>query len=140
MLDVPGFRDLAEVHRSTATIVLRAVRERDGLPVILNHAAGERPSRRDQAALLTELGLLAELSCPHVIGVHGIVRARDRLVLVTEHFDGVPLERYFAATEATEVESLMLFSAALAEHTGAEVPHRFASWDEAVRQLFALSA
>jgi len=47
---------------------------------------------------------------------------------------------YFAATEATEVESLMLFSAALAEHTGAEVPHRFASWDEAVRQLFALSA
>ncbi|GGP00678.1 ATP-binding protein [Nonomuraea glycinis] len=47
---------------------------------------------------------------------------------------------YFAATEATEVESLMLFSAALAEYTGTEVPHRFASWDEAVRQLFALSA
>ncbi|MGN9785646.1 AAA family ATPase [Nonomuraea sp. ZG12] len=29
---------------------------------------------------------------------------------------------------------------ALIEHAGAEVPHRFASWDEAVRQLLALSA
>jgi signal transduction histidine kinase len=101
LLDLPGFRDLAEVHRSTATVVLRAVREHDSLPVTLKHAAGERPSRRAQAALLTELDLLADLSCPHVIGVHGVVRARDRLVLVTEHFDGVPLERYFAAAAAS---------------------------------------
>ncbi|MER6947026.1 ATP-binding protein [Nonomuraea sp. NPDC000554] len=47
---------------------------------------------------------------------------------------------YFGATEATETESLSLFSSALAEHVDAPVPYRFASWDEAIRQLFAISA
>ncbi|WP_240506479.1 ATP-binding protein [Thermoactinospora rubra] len=35
---------------------------------------------------------------------------------------------YFGATEATEAESLALFSSALAEFAGAVVPTRFADW------------
>lgn len=47
---------------------------------------------------------------------------------------------YFGATEATETESLSLFSAALSEHVGSAVPYRFTTWDEAIRGLFAVSA
>ncbi|GAA2779535.1 ATP-binding protein [Nonomuraea dietziae] len=47
---------------------------------------------------------------------------------------------YFGATEATETESLRLFSQALADYTQAAVPYRFADWDEAIRQLFAIGA
>ncbi|MFC0863657.1 ATP-binding protein [Sphaerimonospora cavernae] len=47
---------------------------------------------------------------------------------------------YFGATEATETESLRLFSDALADYADAQVPMRFASWDEAIRQLFLVGA
>jgi signal transduction histidine kinase len=97
LFDVPGFRAIAELHSSTTTVVARAIREHDGLPVVLKWAAGEPPARRHQAALLNELGILAELDVPQVSRAHGIVRARDRLVLVTDYFDGVPLEQFFAA-------------------------------------------
>jgi len=44
---------------------------------------------------------------------------------------------YFGATQATEAESLLLFGRALGAHTGAAAAPRFASWDEAIRYLFA---
>jgi AAA+ ATPase superfamily predicted ATPase len=44
---------------------------------------------------------------------------------------------YFGATEATETESLALFSAALSEHLASAIPIRFADWDEAVTFLFS---
>ncbi len=45
---------------------------------------------------------------------------------------------YFGATEATPVESLRQFGAALAEHVGSPVALAFHTWDDAVRYLFAL--
>ncbi|MET7461602.1 ATP-binding protein [Nonomuraea sp. NPDC005501] len=47
---------------------------------------------------------------------------------------------YFGATEATETESLHLFSTALTEHVQEPTPYRFGDWDEAMRRLFAISA
>ncbi|MEV0144230.1 MULTISPECIES: ATP-binding protein [unclassified Nonomuraea] len=47
---------------------------------------------------------------------------------------------YFGATEATETESLRLFSTALTEHVQPATPYRFGDWNEAMRQLVALSA
>ncbi|MGW4474838.1 ATP-binding protein [Nonomuraea sp. NPDC004354] len=47
---------------------------------------------------------------------------------------------FFGATEATEAESLRLLSQALADYTQADVPVRFADWNEAIRHLLAISA
>lgn len=47
---------------------------------------------------------------------------------------------YFGATQATETESLALFSAALGDHVGAAVPLRLVSWDEAIRYLFSVGS
>lgn len=46
---------------------------------------------------------------------------------------------YFAASEATEAESLHQFGAALARHLGEPVPRRFTGWDEAVEVLMTLA-
>ncbi|MFI6176015.1 ATP-binding protein [Nonomuraea sp. NPDC051191] len=46
---------------------------------------------------------------------------------------------YFGASEATERESLNLFADALSRHLGAP-PIHFATWDDAIRHLFAISA
>ncbi len=47
---------------------------------------------------------------------------------------------YFAATAATEGESLRQFGAALARHAGSPVPFSFATWDDAVSYVFGLAA
>jgi AAA+ ATPase superfamily predicted ATPase len=46
---------------------------------------------------------------------------------------------YFAATEATEAESLHQFGTALARHLGEPVSRRFAHWDEAVEVLMTIA-
>ncbi|GIH27688.1 ATPase AAA [Acrocarpospora phusangensis] len=46
---------------------------------------------------------------------------------------------YFAATEATEAESLHQFGTALARYLGEPAPRRFPGWDEAVRVLMSLT-
>jgi AAA+ ATPase superfamily predicted ATPase len=45
---------------------------------------------------------------------------------------------YFAATEATEAESLRQFGTTLARHTGQPIPYRFAHWEEAVETFMSL--
>jgi AAA+ ATPase superfamily predicted ATPase len=47
---------------------------------------------------------------------------------------------YFAATEATEAESLRQFGVALARHLEHPAPYRFAQWEEAVATLMSLPA
>lgn len=44
---------------------------------------------------------------------------------------------YFGATEATETESLALFTEALTEYLGLAAPPRLTNWDEAITYLFA---
>ncbi|GAA4993114.1 ATP-binding protein [Yinghuangia aomiensis] len=46
---------------------------------------------------------------------------------------------YFAATEATEAESLRQFGAALQRWADAAVPFRFAHWEEAISAVMALA-
>ncbi|WP_206305578.1 AAA family ATPase [Actinacidiphila soli] len=47
---------------------------------------------------------------------------------------------YFAATEATEAQSLRRLGAAIARHTGARRPLRFDDWEDASHELFRLGA
>jgi hypothetical protein len=44
---------------------------------------------------------------------------------------------YFAATEATETESLRQFGATLARHVGRRSSYRFEHWDEAISELMS---
>ncbi|WP_283136108.1 AAA family ATPase [Rhizohabitans arisaemae] len=46
---------------------------------------------------------------------------------------------FFAATEATQAESLHQFGTAIARHLGEGTPRRFAGWDEAVEVLMSLA-
>nr|WP_285621829.1 ATP-binding protein [Kineosporia sp. NBRC 101677] len=68
----------------------------------------------------------------------GVVSGRRRqgksflLQAVVEQADGL----YFAATEATEAESLRLFSEALARHTQQFIAEPFRDWNDAIAHMF----
>lgn len=69
----------------------------------------------------------------------GVVSGRRRQgkTFLVEALTRVTGGFYFGATEASESESLALFSDALARYLDAPVPPRFADWDEAMRYLFS---
>lgn len=68
----------------------------------------------------------------------GVVSGRRRqgksflLQALAEELGGM----YFAATEATEAESLRLFAEALTRHTREVVEHHFRDWNDAIGHLF----
>lgn len=72
----------------------------------------------------------------------GVVSGRRRqgksylLNALAEAFGGF----YFEAAEATEVESLRMFGAAVARYTGAPAPLAFSTWREALAVVFELAA
>ncbi|WP_216895990.1 AAA family ATPase [Nocardia alni] len=86
--------------------------------------------------------LVSFASRPGATARLGIVSGRRRmgktylLRAIVEQLGGL----YFGATTATSGESLRQFGAAIAEHSGAEVPISFDTWDHAITYLFGLAA
>lgn len=83
-------------------------------------------------------GLAAFAADPSPRATLGVVSGRRRqgksylLQALAQETGGL----YFAATEATEAESLRLFADALVRHTREPVDQPFRDWDDAIRHLF----
>ena len=83
-------------------------------------------------------GLISFASTPGQGAMLGVVGGRRRqgksflLQAVTEAAGGM----YFAATEATEAESLRLFADALLRHTRIPVESPFRDWNDAIASMF----
>ncbi|WP_328989302.1 ATP-binding protein [Kribbella sp. NBC_01245] len=99
-----------------------------------------KPSRVfDREAEWAGLAAFASRPAPHAM--LGVVSGRRRmgktylLRALVEQLGGF----YFAATAATEGESLRQFGAALAKYAGSPVSFSFANWDDAVSYLFAMA-
>ncbi len=90
-MTVPGYSLAAEIHRGRKHVVFRAIRERDGQPVILKTLLDEYPSPGETAALRREYELLRELDIPGVAAAQGLETNRDRPALVLEDVGGVSL-------------------------------------------------
>jgi uncharacterized protein len=83
-------------------------------------------------------GLVAFAADPSPHATLGVVSGRRRqgksylLQALAQETGGL----YFAATEATEAESLRLFADTLVRHTREPVEQPFRDWNDAIRHLF----
>ncbi|HEU5039187.1 MAG TPA: serine/threonine-protein kinase PknK, partial [Gemmatimonadales bacterium] len=93
---LPGYAVSAEIHRGGRTAVYRAIRERDGFPVIIKCPVAEYPSPADTARLRREHQLLQGLDLPGVPRVYGLETHRDRVALVLEDVGGETLKELIA--------------------------------------------
>ena len=87
-------------------------------------------------------GLVSLVERPSSHAMLGIVSGRRRMGK-TYLVRALAQQRggfYFGATTATAEESLRQFGAALARHTGSNVPFSFANWDDAISYLFGTAA
>ncbi|WNG17872.1 AAA family ATPase [Cystobacter fuscus] len=92
MLDIPGFRILGTLRAAGSNVLFHAVREADGIPVILKTPMSPSPGARENERYRREFVLLRRLQ-----DVRGVARAysceriHERPVLLLERVRGEPL-------------------------------------------------
>ncbi|WP_043430899.1 trifunctional serine/threonine-protein kinase/ATP-binding protein/sensor histidine kinase [Cystobacter fuscus] len=92
MLEIPGYRVLATLRATGSNVLLQAVREADGLPVLLKTPLVASPGRTESERYRREFAILQRLR--DVRGVarpHACERLGERPVLLLEPVKGQPL-------------------------------------------------
>ncbi|WNG27373.1 AAA family ATPase [Cystobacter fuscus] len=122
MLDIPGFRILGTLRATGSNMLFHAVREADGVPVILKTPMSPSPGSRENERYRREFVLLRRLQ-----DVRGVARAysceriHERPVLLLERVQGEPLSE--RSGQPMEVSRFLRLACSLAS-TLAEVHNR----------------
>lgn len=115
MFSIPGYRTLEQLHSSDQSFVLRAVRERDALPVILKILRESRPTSEQLARFRHEHEALRSLDSKGVVKSHDFLRVADRWLMVQEDFGGESLARCAQSTRL-DVAEVSFIGQSLAAH------------------------
>jgi predicted ATPase/GAF domain-containing protein/HPt (histidine-containing phosphotransfer) domain-containing protein len=84
MISIPGYTATARVLETSASLLYRGRRNRDGLPVVIKVVRDEYPSRLDLARLRQEYQLLSSIEAPEVVKALDLKEHGDGLALVLE--------------------------------------------------------
>lgn len=95
-IEIPGFRIVEPLSQKTKTLVFRAVRERDGEPVVLKTNRDPSPSPKDLARFRNAFDLVRRLDHPHLVKGLELLPMGKALVMVMEDFGGVALSSTLA--------------------------------------------
>ncbi|MEM9221342.1 MAG: AAA family ATPase [Pseudomonadota bacterium] len=86
---VPGYQLIEQLYDSERSLIVRASRDSDGLPVIIKILKSEFPSLEELARFRREFEITSGISSKGVIRAHEIHRHGKGLVMVLEDFDGM---------------------------------------------------
>src|SRR3954452_24772016 len=95
MLDIPGYRLLGTIRGTGSNVLFQAVREADGLPVIIKTPMAPTPGPREHERYRREFGILQRLR--EVRGVarpYACERIHERPVLLLERVQGEALSEH----------------------------------------------
>ncbi len=95
MLDIPGYRVLGTIRATGSNVLFHAVREADGLPVIIKTPMAPAPGPREHERYRREFGILQRLQ--DVQGVarpYACERIHERPVLLLERVQGEALSEF----------------------------------------------
>lgn len=91
---LPGYTVTATLADDGALHVFRAVRDSDGLPVVIKMLEGALAMDSLRGGLEYEFAITRRIDSPYVIRVHSVERSGPRTALVMEDIGGVSLEEY----------------------------------------------
>ncbi|PTL84005.1 trifunctional serine/threonine-protein kinase/ATP-binding protein/sensor histidine kinase [Vitiosangium sp. GDMCC 1.1324] len=119
MLDIPGYRVLGTIRASGSNALFQAVREADGLPVIIKTPMAPSPGPSESDRYRREFALLQRLrDVRGVVRPYACERLRERPVLLLERVQGETLSE--STGQALEVPRFLHLAISLAS-TLAEV-------------------
>lgn len=112
-MKVAGYRIIGCIHEGQHSLVFRALRTADGVPVILKRLKAELPTTAQLARMEHEFAVARQLGLPCIVEVFAQLRLENTRALVFEDFGGEALNRSLAGHERP-VESCLRLGAQLA--------------------------
>ncbi len=108
MFPTPNYQITQPLYDSDNTLVYRAIRLTDQLPVILKWPKTDTLSANQLARYEQEYELLQSLHLPNVIKVYGLEKWQGRWILIMEDMGGVSLKEWLTRRPFTLTEVLTL--------------------------------
>jgi diguanylate cyclase (GGDEF)-like protein len=128
MITIPGYRILAKIYESAGSLVFRARREDDELPVILKVLKERYPTPQEIIRYRQEYRITRSLEgLSAVIGVYGLEKYQNSLVMILEDFGAESVKSLTDSRPFGPDELLMIaigLAEGLAEIHSAHVMHK----------------
>ncbi|MEH1790427.1 MAG: AAA family ATPase [Nostoc sp.] len=96
MLNIPGYRLSEKLYNGSRTLVYRAVREIDLLPVIIKLLLNPYPSFSELVQFRNQYTIAKNLNYPGIIQTYSLEPYQNGYMLVMEDLGGISLKDYFA--------------------------------------------
>ena len=93
MAFIPGFRLSERIYKSDNSLVFRAVRDSDGVPVVLKILKNDFPSIEELARYRREYDIVSDLDHVGIVTGHEMRRHEKTLLMVLEDFGGMSVSR-----------------------------------------------
>ncbi|BAZ08608.1 multi-sensor signal transduction multi-kinase [Calothrix sp. NIES-4071] len=94
MLTLPGYTYHETVYNGEKTLVYRAIRVSDRLPVVIKTLKTNFPTVEETSRFKQEYRILSDLSVAGVIKAYAIERYQNRFMLILEDVDGTSLKAF----------------------------------------------
>jgi serine/threonine protein kinase len=126
--DLPGYQRGEVIHDSSASVVYRARRSRDGAGVVVKRTRGNAVTARQLTRYRNEFELLSSLGCAGVVKASDLVRHDGQIALVLEDVPGKSLRQWLRAQVgaplAQRLEIAVRCASIVAEVHAASIIHK----------------
>ncbi len=111
MFSMPGYETLKKIYDSRSSLVYRARRKENDLPVVLKFLKKDYPTKEELVRYRQEYEITKFLNLSNtegVIEVYGLEEFDNTVAIVVEDFDGESLDKWMVSREFTLKEILRL--------------------------------
>ncbi|MEH2148644.1 trifunctional serine/threonine-protein kinase/ATP-binding protein/sensor histidine kinase [Nostoc sp.] len=109
VVSIPGYQVSEELYNGSRTLVYRAVREIDSLPVVIKLLKNPYPSFSELVQFRNQYTIAKNLNSSTIIQTHSLKTHQNGYVLVMEDFGGISLKDYFARDQTRDIGFLQEF-------------------------------
>ncbi|MEH2189588.1 MAG: AAA family ATPase [Nostoc sp.] len=109
VVSIPGYQVSEELYNGSRTLVYRAVREIDSLPVVIKLLKNPYPSFSELVQFRNQYMIAKNLNSSTIIQTYSLKTHQNGYVLVMEDFGGISLKDYFARDQTRDIGFLEEF-------------------------------
>ncbi|ALF55097.1 hypothetical protein ACX27_23355 [Nostoc piscinale CENA21] len=111
---IPGYSISEQLYNGSRTLVYRAVRERDSVPVVIKLLKNPYPSFSELLLFRNQYTIGKNLNSPLIIQTYSLESFQNGYMLVMEDFGGISLKDYFSKNPGvTSLEEFLVIAIAL---------------------------
>ncbi|MDZ8056400.1 MAG: AAA family ATPase [Aulosira sp. ZfuVER01] len=109
LVSISGYRIIEELYNGSRTLVYRAVRETDSLPVAIKLLKNPYPSFHELLSFRNQYTIAKNLNSPLIVQTYSLEPYQNGYALVMEDFGGTSLKNYFDHVEMLHIKSVQEF-------------------------------